>query len=189
MALIVEDGTGLANADSLVSVAEADAYFVSRNVTAWAALSIAAKEAALRNAADFLVEQYETRWAGIRTSVDQALSWPRIGVPAPYTQDSAILTSNVIPNTVKRAQYELAIIFATDNPYDPAGSETAGGALISEREKIGPIETEKKYSTSTSASAKVSTAMPAVETDRITAMLAPYLIVTVAIGRLFTERA
>ena len=33
MALIVEDGTGLSDANSYVSVAYADAYFIARNVT------------------------------------------------------------------------------------------------------------------------------------------------------------
>lgn len=36
--LIVEDGTGIANADSYVSVAEADAYHVAFGNDLWAAI-------------------------------------------------------------------------------------------------------------------------------------------------------
>ena len=48
MAIIVEDGTGLANANSFISVAGADAYWAEVTTPAlWNAANTAAKEAAL----------------------------------------------------------------------------------------------------------------------------------------------
>ena len=43
MSLIVEDGTGLAGAESYVSVTDADTYHDKRGNTAWATLTTAQK--------------------------------------------------------------------------------------------------------------------------------------------------
>lgn len=75
MALIVEDGTGLPNADSYLSVADADAYHAAMGNTAWQPLASAEKEAALRRATQYLDTRY--RWRGQRLTTTQALEWPR----------------------------------------------------------------------------------------------------------------
>lgn len=54
MALIVEDGTGLADAESYLSVADADTYHADRNNEAWQDYSTAEKEAALRKATQYI---------------------------------------------------------------------------------------------------------------------------------------
>ena len=51
MAFIVEDGTGVEDANSYTSVAFADAYFADRNNTTWSGASVADKEFALVKAA------------------------------------------------------------------------------------------------------------------------------------------
>lgn len=86
MALVHEDGTGLSNAESLASVAMADAYFTARGGTEWAALPTDAKEAALRIATDYLEAVFSLAWRSDRLTETQALSWPRVdwaGVPSP----------------------------------------------------------------------------------------------------------
>ena len=78
MSLIVEDGTGRADAESYASVSVADAYHTARGNTAWAALATTAlKEAALRKATDYLGQTYGLRWKGYRMTTTQALDWPR----------------------------------------------------------------------------------------------------------------
>lgn len=77
MALIVEDGTGLPNAESYVSVADCDTYHSNRGNTSWASLSTAAKEQNLRKATDYMVEVYRERWKGTRVNANQSLDWPR----------------------------------------------------------------------------------------------------------------
>jgi hypothetical protein len=77
MALITEDGTGLANAESYISVAEADTYFSNRGITLWATMLEAEKEQALRRAVDYLGGVYRLRWKGTRVNGTQALDWPR----------------------------------------------------------------------------------------------------------------
>jgi hypothetical protein len=55
MALITETGAGLANAESLISVADADTYHSGVGNTDWAALSVTDKEQALRRATQYML--------------------------------------------------------------------------------------------------------------------------------------
>lgn len=125
MALVVEDGTGLANAEAYISVADADAYFAARGNAAWAELSTDQKEQALRLGADYMGQVYGPRWCGERATSTQALDWPRT--------DACNIASNVVPVAVKRANAELAVRSATT------------GALLSDagaqvkQETVGPI--------------------------------------------------
>lgn len=78
MAIVVEDGTGLPNANSYVSVAEASAFLTMRALNAFTGLADdAAREAALVNATDWLTSAYD--WHGVRKLDTQALAWPRYG--------------------------------------------------------------------------------------------------------------
>lgn len=79
MPLTVEDGTGLATADSYASRADADTYHAARGNAAWSAASTDARDAALRKATQYLDTRY--RWVGSRLTVTQALEWPRYFVP------------------------------------------------------------------------------------------------------------
>ncbi len=79
MSLTVEDGTGLPSADSYASRADADAYHAARGNAAWAAASTDARDAALRLATQYLDTRY--RWVGNRSTLTQALEWPRYFVP------------------------------------------------------------------------------------------------------------
>jgi hypothetical protein len=63
MALIIEDGTGIENANSFVSDAELDAYLASFNKTFLDSSTIAEKEAIIIDAATFLSFSYNWRYA------------------------------------------------------------------------------------------------------------------------------
>lgn len=77
--LVIETGSGIANANSYVTVAEADTYFLIRNESAWAGTQ-AQKEAALIKGTQYIDGKYRSRWKGIRVSNLQTLTWPRVGV-------------------------------------------------------------------------------------------------------------
>ena len=94
--MIVEDGTGLSNADSFVSVAYADTYFSDRNITAWASLTN--KEALLIQATDYIEAVYSQSWKGTTLNDTQSLSFPRI-----------INDETVYPDRLKKAVCELAL--------------------------------------------------------------------------------
>ena len=73
--MIVEDGTGLPNADSYVSIEFADSYFSARGVTAWATLTQTVKEQSLIKGTDFIDTIYQ--WKGKKTTSEQSLRFPR----------------------------------------------------------------------------------------------------------------
>lgn len=106
--LIVETGAIVANANTYVTVAEADAYWADRNQSLWAALSPAEKEASLVIAAQYLEWNFD--WLGSRiNSTTQAMVWPR-WLPDGLDSDLRFINSNVIPPRVKFAQIELAYL-------------------------------------------------------------------------------
>lgn len=114
MSLIVEDGTGLADAESYISVTAADTYFLNRGNAVWAALLTADKESALRKATDYMLQAYRVRWAGMRNLPTQALDWPRRyvpnrDVPQLYGPSPYYYPFDAVPATVANACAELAV--------------------------------------------------------------------------------
>lgn len=141
MALIVEDGTAKADAESYCTVAFATTYHSDRGNAAWAALaSDAIREQLLRKATEYMVGAYRSRWAGERVTTTQALDWPRRYVPirdAPggYGLSPSYYATDAVPTPVQRACAELALI-ANDGALAP----TLTRAAI--RKKVGPLEVE-----------------------------------------------
>lgn len=76
MTLIVEDGTGMVDSESYVSVSDCDAYATNNGLSAWTGVT-AVKEVALRKATRYLDTYY--KWRGARVRTTQALEWPRDG--------------------------------------------------------------------------------------------------------------
>lgn len=149
MALIVAPAAG---AESLCSVAAADAYHAARGSTAWAAMSIEAKEAALRRATDYMAV-YGARWKGERASAEQTLDWPRVGVVA----SGYDVPSDAVPTPVANACAVLALKASTAELAPDLGAQK-------QSVKVGPIETT--YATGTRQVTRYQSA----ET-----LLAPYL--------------
>lgn len=128
MALIVEDGTGLPDAEAYISIADADTYFAARGNAAWAALDTSAKESALRLGADYMEGAYAARWKGCRVSPGQALSWPRDGVVV----SGYALPDDAVPLAVARANAELAVRASTGALLADQGAQVT-------QETVGPI--------------------------------------------------
>lgn len=101
---VVEDGTGLPNANSYVSVGEADDILVTNiHNTAWAALDDPDKEKLLAWATR-LVDTKAT-WYGHKAYSTSALRWPRKGVTS---KDCVEILPNEIPENLKEAIAEMA---------------------------------------------------------------------------------
>jgi len=90
LALTVEDGTVVANADALVSLSAANAYFSARSDTAWTAATDPQKEAAIRYASRWISQRYH--WPGTIVDEDQSFAWPR---DRAYDRDGRDLTDTV----------------------------------------------------------------------------------------------
>jgi hypothetical protein len=129
MAIVVEDGTGKADAESFVTVAEAQAFASARSLTLPA--PEADVEKLLVKAADFILG-LEPQFKGLRSEEYQRLPFPRYNV----TLHGWLVNSNEIPAPLKEAQIRLAIS-ANTNELRPDGT---GREVV--RQKIGPIETE-----------------------------------------------
>lgn len=139
MPIIVETGTASADSEVLCSVAYADTHHAARGNAAWALLSLADKESALRRGYAYLQQTYRMRWAGFRVSQVQALDWPRQQVPRTdvYTGYGGNLggwgvnyPAEVIPVELQQAQAELALKAVTGpliaDVEAPVASETVG---------------------------------------------------------------
>ncbi|MBW7990039.1 MAG: hypothetical protein FVQ84_08500 [Planctomycetes bacterium] len=141
---VVEDGTGKTDANSYLSENDADTYFDNYdrqgNVVLWDA--IADKEAALREATQYLDNEYRERWVGTKGSEDQALAWPRRDV---FVSDGFLIDSNVIPQELKDACAELAL--RTDTTTTRLSPDiTDPGSIRRTKDEVGPLKTEIEYS-------------------------------------------
>lgn len=128
MALVIEDGTGLANSQSYATVAELRAYAALRGKTVPAADIDC--EVLLVKAMDYLEAQ---EYIGDRGSKEQALSWPRLNADV----EQWPLDPDEIPRQLVQAQCALAIEAQTVNLLPtrdvndpgPAVSKSVAGAV------------------------------------------------------------
>jgi hypothetical protein len=137
MALVIENGTGLANAEAYSSVADCSAWAVAYYGHALNG-NTADKEAAIRRAVAYMDG---LRWKGTRTrGRAQALAWPRSGVT---DCEGSTIAASSIPAEVIFAQHVLARAeFQSPGVLSP--SVTLGAVV--RREKVDVIEAE--YDTS-----------------------------------------
>jgi hypothetical protein len=140
MALTVEDGSGLANANSYLSVADADTYNTNHtNSTDWGNASTAEKEQALRRATQYIDMMYGARWKGIRVYETQALAWPRANVT---DYDGYLIDHDEMPQKLKDACAEAAERLITEEMM-PDQSDT--GTVKSRSVRVGPISESLAY--------------------------------------------
>lgn len=140
MAFIVEDGTGVANANAYIDIAFADNYFAERGITAWTG-DDTAKEQAIIKATDYIELRFIGSFKGTKETIAQGLSWPRTGAVDP-NGDSL----EEVPLRLKKATAEYAVrtISAALLP-DPT-TDASGRTVTRIKEKVGPIETETAFS-------------------------------------------
>lgn len=127
--LIQEDGTGLTNSNTYLTLAEYEVYLTDRGLTD--ARSNTAKESAIISAKDW-VESKSGQFSGVKMNRDNALSWPR-GYASAHGYE---IDGNTIPQELKDAQSQLA--------YDSASYSlfAVGDGREVIREKVDVIEVE-----------------------------------------------
>lgn len=110
---LVEDGTGLTGANSYVSVAAADDYFVvDTNFSAtWTAYSTPQKQYALAWASRVLDQKVV--WQGAKAVADSGLRWPRQGT---HDRDGNAIDDDVVPIQVVQATLEMVKVVAAGDP-------------------------------------------------------------------------
>lgn len=140
MAIVTEDGTGKSDAQSYLSLADADAYFTARGIAAWTGAN-STKEAALIAATEYI----DIRWGDLlKGSLEftdtQALLFPRLNV---YDNEGRALTG--IPQRLERATAEYALISLSQSLMPNPTIESSGKVVIEESDETGPIKETKKY--------------------------------------------
>ena len=120
MALVIENGQGLSNAESYVDVDYVDAYFLKRGLTQWASLTN--REQLIIRAMDYIENNYT--YQGAKLVSTQALQFPRL-----------INGETVYPIALKNAVCELALKSNEEDLLADTDKTTI-------REKVGTLEVE-----------------------------------------------
>lgn len=156
MPLVIEDGTGVATANSYATVAEFVAFYVDRGNTVLAEADTDQIEAALVKGSDYLQQKFRLLWNGARATETQRLDWPRRGVAVPdffdpfyrdisnvplSFQDTLFIAENEVLYEAKVAQMLVAA-----ETFDAAGASTGviqpSLGRTTKREKLGVLEVE-----------------------------------------------
>lgn len=131
MALIVEDGSGVENANTYADIATVDAYHTAMGNADWSGED-AVKETAIRRAMRYLESLF---FVGLKTAYDNALEWPRADA---YTRDGMLIPDTTIPGALRDALAEAALVeLASPNALAP--TKTTNGI---KKKVVGPLQTE-----------------------------------------------
>ncbi len=139
MTFTVEDGTGKSDANSGVSVEDADEYFTDRQISGWVGEDHI-KQGALIRATDYIEMRFSSRFRWDREFPDvQALSFPRTNNDVNPPVVLGVLQG------YKRAVFEYALR-ALNGPLAPDPTVAASGlAVIAESHKAGPVTDTFRY--------------------------------------------
>jgi hypothetical protein len=130
MPLIIETGTGRADAQSYVTAGDVATYAVLFGLTPPTSPNVS-----IMQAMRYLEGCYYDRWVGYKKSELQALSWPRAFA---NRRDGWTIPESTIPKEVKDAVCALAIKHGNGEDLLPA--VTAANRI--KKEQIGPIMVE-----------------------------------------------
>jgi len=135
---------GASNANSYVTLIEADTYFEDRMHSAsWLELDDPTKSNLLVSSSQML--DWYIHWKGVKTTETQSMDWPRTGVIRPSGVE---IDSDALPPEVKIAVYEQAMAnIASDRLEDDplAGiGELKAGSLMIKAGASKPNQTNRK---------------------------------------------
>lgn len=150
MALVVENGAGLPNADSYASVAETSTYLTSVAISGasnvFTAAVVATQEVALRQATRFLDARFALRFSGERLLATQSLQWPRANA---VFADGHTVDDDIVPVLIKNAAAELALrVIADTTGHDTSRlmpDQTTPGSIKSKRVRADTVERDIEY--------------------------------------------
>ncbi len=143
---VVEDGTGLDDANSYCTVEFADAYHLQYgNPSAWSALTDAEKQDLLREATRAADERYGLRWLGYQLLTSQALGWPR-----EFVYDVRGEAIEGVPSAVARWTARAALMIEQGNELFPTSGSS--GEIQSETKTLpGGFSRSVTYTSSQSS--------------------------------------
>lgn len=122
MALVVEDGNGISNSDSYMSITEATDYHDKRGNTKWGFVGADTHEVALRVASETIDLIYGNNFLGSVWNNNQALLFPRTSFFNNYGRS---VPSGTIPEHLKNATAEAALLFVEREVEQPGSGREA----------------------------------------------------------------
>jgi hypothetical protein len=139
MSLIVEDGTGLSNADSYISVADATTYLTNfGSGDTWSVIDAGTQEILLRKSTRDLDALFASSYASDLLSTTQSLLWPRID----FTDTNSRSVSG-LPKEVGYAVAELALINSSTDVTGPG--DRTGMVKLERTEIVNAIKSWTEY--------------------------------------------
>jgi len=133
MPLVIEDGTGVANADSYQTLADA------RASAALLGLALPADdtetEIALRNGYRY-VNGFEPSFSGTRTTTTQTGAWPRTDAYYCYGRNQVDIATDAIPADIVAAQMMAGVEYGKGTDVMPVDN----GLSIASQEVVGAVK-------------------------------------------------
>jgi hypothetical protein len=136
--LVVEDGTGLANANTYISLADSDSYHNDRFNEGWKG-GEEPRESALIRATEFIDNEWVFQGDRRFPETPQALAWPRVGV---YDEEAQLVDDDSVPLGIQYATAELALVVTCNGTLLVAYAEAA---VKRRRERVGVVESEMEF--------------------------------------------
>ncbi len=174
MALIKEDGTIVAGANSYADEADADAFQTDRGRSAWLEATTEVADAALVRATDYIEGRFALLFLGQPLGDAQTLSWPRQG--AIYVRTGNPFPDDEVPGDIVDA----TILYAdqvigdgsdletmTELSVNPTVSED--GQIKMKKEKVDVLEEVTEYGIGgqSGGTSALRTIRPIPEADRL----------------------
>lgn len=131
--LIVENGSGLPNANSYCDLDYALEYCTMKGYTSWQSLSETQQKVFIIRGTEFVDNFYN--WRGRKGTSSQALSFPRIDL---YDDDQYLIHG--IPEKLKKACLEAAFLNSTSGSDTLFTTKDENGAI--KRQKVDSLEVE-----------------------------------------------
>ncbi|MFM7009113.1 MAG: DnaT-like ssDNA-binding protein [Betaproteobacteria bacterium] len=125
--MVVEDGTGLSNANSYVTLQEAEDYLSIKSASAFEIWDAELDQENYLMQATRVLDQ-RAHFTGYKTVSTSALRWPRSGVS---DRDGVSLSYDVIPNPIKAATIEIAYHLLSQNIDPSLPTQTSDGQISS----------------------------------------------------------
>ncbi len=161
MAFTVDSGSGDAGSNAYISVVDVDTHHADRGASNWTDFTTPEKQEAIVRASDYIDKRFGRKFVGLRKTKEQGLEWPRLDA---FDQDGYLLSgTDDLPRQLLKACAEYALraavcgILAPDPPLpvpkqDPADlanrpDQAETGQLTRKREKVGPLEEDKWFET------------------------------------------
>lgn len=168
MALTVIETPGASDANSYVSLEEANEYMLTRlHSEAWEGFDDEQKKAGIISATAWLDAMFN--WTGTAVDCIQSLGWPRNGM---FSRNGCAIDPAIIPVELKRASSEFAISLATEQRTADIDAQNQGLSEI----EAGPVRlkfTDRAAGTSLALSSPDLAYMSRFIPDAVRALIPP----------------